>query len=90
MHRIGKKKPGQNKPRPIIVTLSGYNFRKKSFSNKNNLKGSSVSIMESLTPKRMDILKEAMIEHELTNAWASDGKILYKSATDNKVKLYDK
>ena len=46
--------------------------------------------MESLTPKRMDILKEAMIEHELTNAWASDGKILYKSATDNKVKLYDK
>ena len=46
--------------------------------------------MESLTPKRMEILKKATIEHELTNAWASDGKILYKSATDSKVKLYYK
>ena len=33
-HRIGKKKAGQNKPRPIIVKLSRYNVRKKVFSNK--------------------------------------------------------
>ena len=33
-HSIGKKKVGQNKPRPIIVKLSGYNVRKRIFSNK--------------------------------------------------------
>ena len=33
-HRIGKKKPGQNKPRPIIVKLSRYNIRKNVFPTK--------------------------------------------------------
>ena len=32
-HRIRKKKPGQNKPRPIIVKISRYNVRKKVFSD---------------------------------------------------------
>ena len=31
MHRIGKKMPGQNKPRPIIVKLSRYKVRKQVF-----------------------------------------------------------
>ena len=51
-HRIGKKKTGQNKPRPIIVKLSRHNVRKKVFSNKKNLKGFNISITERLTPKR--------------------------------------
>ena len=88
-HRLGKQKAGQNKPRPIIVKLSRYNnVRKKVFSNKKNLKGSNVSITESLTPKCMEILKKARIEHRFTNPWTSDGKILYKSSTGNRVKLY--
>ena len=32
MHRIGKKMPGQNKPRPIIVKLSRYKVRKQVFN----------------------------------------------------------
>ena len=87
-HRIGKKQPGQNKPRPMILKLSRYNVRKKVFSNKKIPRGSNVSITESLIPKRKEILKKARIEHWFTNVWTSDGKILYKSATDNKVKLY--
>ena len=87
-HRIGKKQPGQNKPRPMILKLSRYNVRKKVFSNKKIPRGSNVSITESLIPKRKEILKKARIEHWFTNMWTSDGKILYKSATDNKVKLY--
>ena len=87
-HRIGKKKAGQNKPRPIIVKLSRNNVRKKVFSNKKNLKGSNISITESLTPKRMEILKKARIEHRFTNVWTSDEKNLYKSSTENSVKLY--
>ena len=86
--RVGKKKPGQNKPRPIIVKLSRNNVRKKAFSNKKNLKGSNESITEDLIPKRMEILKKARIEHGLTNVWTSDGMTLYNSATDDKVKLY--
>ena len=86
--RVGKKKPGQNKPRPIIVKLSRDNVRKKAFSNKKNLKGSNESITEDLIPKRMEILKKARIEQELTNVWTSDGMTLYNSATDDKVKLY--
>ena len=87
-HRIGKKQPGQNKPRPMILKLSRYNVTKKVFSNKKIPRGSNVSITESLIPKRKEILKKARIEHWFTNVWTSDGKILYKSATDNKVKLY--
>ena len=67
-HRIGKKKPGQNKPRPTIVKLCRCNVRKKFLSNKKNLKGSNVSITESLTPKCMEILKKARIEYGFTNA----------------------
>ena len=85
--RVGKKKPGQNKPRPIIVKLSRDNVRKKAFSNKKNLKGSNESITEDLIPKRMEILKKARIEHGLTNVWTSDGMTLYNGATDDKVKL---
>ena len=33
-HRIGKKKAGRNKPRPIMVKLSRYNVRETVFSNK--------------------------------------------------------
>ena len=36
-HRIGKKKAGQNKPKPIIVKLSRCNVRKKVFSKNKNL-----------------------------------------------------
>ena len=78
MHKIGKKKVGQNKSRPIIVKLSRYNVRKKIFSNKKTLKRSNLSITESLASKRMEFIEKAR----------SDGKILYKSSTENQVELY--
>ena len=37
-HRTGEKKVDQNKHRPIIVKLSGYNVRKRVFSNKKTEK----------------------------------------------------
>ena len=55
---------------------------------KNKLKGSNVTVMKSLTPKRMDILKKARLEHGFANVWTSDGRILYRSPTEYKVKLY--
>ena len=67
MHSIGKKKAGQNKPRPIIAELSKQNVNKKVFANQKKLKGSNVSLMESLTPKRLEILKKTRLEHGFTN-----------------------
>ena len=60
----------------------------KKFFPKNPLKGSIVNITESVTPKRIEVLKNARLEHGFTNLWTSDGKILYKSSTENKVKWY--
>ena len=38
----------------------------------------------------MEILKKARLKHGFTNVWTSDGEILYKRPTENKVKLYYK
>ena len=73
-HKIGKKKAVQNKPRSIIMKLSSYNVRKKIFSNKKKLTESSVSITESLTPKRMEILKKTRLEQGLKIVWTSKKK----------------
>ena len=60
----------------------------KRFFPKTKICKYNASITESLTPKRMEILKKARIEHGFINVWTSDGKILYKSSTKNRVKLY--
>ena len=61
---------------------------KNIFSNQKNLEESNISVMESLAPKLMEVIKKARLEHGFTNVWTSDGKILYKSSTENKVKIY--
>ena len=47
-----------------------------------------MSITESLTPLRMEMLKKAREEYTIQNVWTSDGKIMFKDTTDNKVKIY--
>ena len=52
-HRLGKQKgPGQ-KPQAIIVKFTRYKDRHPVFSNKKLLKGTGISVTESLTLKRM-------------------------------------
>ena len=76
-HRIGPKKKDQ-KPGPIIVKLCSYRDRSKVFYNKKMLKGSGVTITESLTKTRMDLLNEVqrMVCHG--NSWTIDGNIFVK------------
>ena len=76
-HRIGPKKISSNKPRAVIIKFVSYNTRKNIFSNKKLLKGTQVSITESLTAKRMGILKEA---RESTN-FATCGLQMVKYCT---------
>ena len=70
------------------MKFSKCNVRKRILFNNKKLKGSNISITESLTPKHMEILKKAKLVRGFTNAWTSDGKILYKVLTENKVKSY--
>ena len=80
--RIGREKDGL-RPKPVIVKLTRYNTRKKVFESKRKLKGTSVSITQSLTAKRMEQLNKAREEHGFTNVWTTDGRILFKRPNEN-------
>ena len=85
-HRIGRLKKGKQS-RPIIINFARYNIRYRVFKNKKKLKGTGVSITESLTQKRMQMLTKARNEFLFKNVWAQDGKILVKS-DENTIKVY--
>ena len=57
-HRIGNPKSGKKRPRPIIVKFTRYNNRRKVFVHKKRLKNTGISINESLTKHRMELLKK--------------------------------
>ena len=84
--RLGKSQAG--KIRPAIVKFSRYHTRNKIFRKKKLLKGKQVSITESLTKKRMAELKEGREKHGFHDVWTSNGKILYKDNSDNKIKVF--
>ena len=85
---IGQKKASSKKPRAVIIKFVSYITRKRIFLNKKLLKGTQVSIIDSLTAKRMRILKETREKHQFCNVWTRDGEISYKDGNDNKVKFY--
>ena len=56
-HRTGKSN-SKSKRRPIIVKFISYNDRRAIFNNKKRLKGTGISITDSLTAERMRQLKK--------------------------------
>ena len=74
--------------KPNIVKLTRYNTRIKVFVSKRKLKGTGVSITESLTTKRIDQLNKAREEHGFTNEWTTDGRIHLKPPNENKSNLF--
>ena len=88
-HRLDKPKPLKNdKPCPIIVKFVRYNTRNRIYRNKEKLKGTGISVTESLTAKRINMLEKAREEHTLNNVWSQDGKIMFFDKDTNKVKTY--
>ena len=73
---------GKRMDRPTTVNLTKYNTRQI------KLKGTAVSITESLKAKGMKQLKKAREEHGFTNVWTADGRILFKVPNVNKSNLY--
>ena len=79
LHRLGKPKTGEDKkPRPIIIKFVSYYTRSSIFGSKRKLKGSSLLIRESLTTRRMDLLRKAQSQTRLGNfkcIWTQDDRI---------------
>ena len=64
-----------------------YKDRHHVFRNKQFLKGSGISVTESLTLKRMEHLKKVREQHGFENVWTLDGKIMFKG-NDGNSKVY--
>ena len=79
-HRVGVKKPTVNtrnskpKHRPIVVRFSSMRLRMEVFRNKKTLKGQSISISESLTTTRYNLLQKAKDKFGKQNCWTSEGR----------------
>ena len=84
-HRIGKRNTNQritrlNKvnPRPIIFKFVSYRKRKEVFSQKKHLKGSNISITESLTANRLILYKAASNFYGKGMCWTNDDRVTTK------------
>ena len=78
-HRLGPVRGENNpKPRPAIVKFCSHRIRRAVFTTKRKLKGSGVSVTESLTKQRMKLLNEAQKVVGEGNSWTVDGFIFVK------------
>ena len=88
LHRLGKPKTSKDaKPRPIIVEFVKRNTRNKIYRNKKKLKGTGISVKESLTVKRINMLEKAREEHTVNNVWLQDSSIMFFDKDTNKAKI---
>ena len=55
---------------------------------KKRLKGTGVSITDSLTAGRMLQLKSARDQFGFNTVWSVDGRVMYKDSTSAKPKLF--
>ena len=74
--------------RPIIVKLCNYHDKEKMYQAKKNLKGTKIMIVESLTKRRLELLKRAKETFGATNVWTLDGKIFTNKGVDADGKCY--
>ena len=72
--------------RSIIIKFARYNIRNRVFKNKKKLRDTAISITESLTRKRMQMLTKARSEFLFKNVLTQEGKILVSD--DNAIKVY--
>ena len=78
------------RPRPIIAKFTSYNKRSEVFRVKKHLKGSGVSISESLTPQRQALLNTVKRHPAVTSSWTMDGRIICLLPSNNKVVIEQK
>ena len=84
-HQIGTIK-NIKQSRSIIIKFARYNIRNRVFKNKKKLRDTAISITESLTRKRMQMLTKARSEFLFKNVLTQEGKILVSD--DNAINVY--
>lgn len=77
-YRIGLIRPGNKKPRPIIIKFRDENQRNLAYSNKKNLKGSKMVLTEDLIKSRYNCLCKAKEKFGKENVWSQSGNICIK------------
>ena len=87
-HRVGKRKQSIKTPRPVIIKFVRYNCRRRIFLNKKTLKNTGISITESLTAKRMEMLNKAKERFGFRNVWTLDGRIYYLAEGSTKPQIF--
>ena len=87
-HRLGATPIKSGKARPVIIKFVRYNDQKRIYENKKLLKGTKVSIAESLTAQRVLKLKKSKEKYGFENIWSNDGRIIYTDNGDDKTKIY--
>ena len=60
-----------------------YNTRNRIYRNKKTLKGTGISVTESLTAKRISMLEKSREEYTFNNVWSQDGKIMFFDKNPN-------
>ena len=65
-----------------------YNTLNRIYRNKKKLKGTGISVTESLTVKRIKLLEKAREGYTFNNVWSQDGTIMFFDKNPNKVKTY--
>ncbi|KAJ2937526.1 hypothetical protein O0L34_g19031 [Tuta absoluta] len=73
-HRLGK--PGNGKPRPLLVKFTSMVMRSKVWAAKTGLKGSGVTISEFLTKQRHGVFMAAREQFGVSKSWTRDGTII--------------
>lgn len=80
-HRVGRQRelePGElAHQRPIIVRFNNYRTRQSVFNLKKKLKGTSITIREDLTHRRLELYRKVATKYGAKNVWTLDGRVLW-------------
>lgn len=75
IYRIGKRHDTQDKPRPLIMTLSKPELKHDILKCRSKFKGTHIFFADDLTKLRRTLLMEARSEYGVKNAWSYDGQV---------------
>ena len=81
---------GQKSHELNVRSVMAFSEFGKGFEIKRNkkLKGTGISVTESLTAKRINMLEKEREKHTFNNVWSQDGKIVFFDKSTNKGKTY--
>ena len=84
-HRLGPARD-DGKPRAIIARFDDMYLRNKVYHSKKSLKGTKMVLTESLTSRRLQIMKDGRAKYGNGNVWSIEGRIMANNGF-NKISL---